>query len=81
MNTPQRIQNTTIPKGERDMEIMNIPMNYYYKGSSNCYLRLKKNAEDDTISIVTDYNETVAIVTSGHGLAKVLQDLDNDIYA
>lgn len=27
------------------MESMLIPMMYYYKGSSNCYLRLEKNPE------------------------------------
>ena len=63
------------------METMIIPMDYYYKGSTNCYLTLKKNKHDDTISVITGYNETVATVTSGHALAKVLQDLDNGVYA
>lgn len=82
MNIPQRIPNTTISKEKNDMvEAMCIPMSYYYKGSTNCYLILKMNTEDGTISIITDYNETIAIVTSGHGLAEVLHGLDNNKYA
>lgn len=62
-------------------ESMTIPMCYYYKGSMNCYLRLKKNLEDESFSIITDYGETVATVCSGHGLAKVLKDLNENKYA
>ena len=63
------------------MEIIHIPMSYYYKGSTNCYLTIKNNQNDGTISIITDYGETVAILTSGHGLAKVLADLEDGKYA
>lgn len=63
------------------MEKMTIPMNYYYKGTINCYLNLEKNEADGTFSVVTDYGETVATATSGHGLAKVLMDLNEDKYA
>lgn len=56
-------------------------MCYYYKGSTNGYVRLEKNLNDGTFSIITDYGETVATVTSGHGLANVLKGLDDDKYA
>lgn len=62
-------------------EIMIIPMRYYYKGSTNGYVRLEKNLNDGTFSIITDYGETVATVTSGHGLANVLKGLGDDKYA
>ena len=62
-------------------ETMTIPMCYFYKGSANCYLRLEKNLEDETISVITDYGETVTTVPSGHGLAKVLKDLGENKYA
>ena len=62
-------------------ENMTIPMCYFYKGSTNCYVYLRKNIEDETISVITDYGETVATVRSGHGLAKVLKDLNENKYA
>lgn len=58
-----------------------MDMIYGYKGSSNCTVTLQKNEDDDTISIITDYGEVVAICTSGHGVAKVLKDLDDGKYA
>lgn len=57
------------------MEIMHIPMDYYYKGSSNCYLHLRRNLEDETITITTDFGERIAVVCSGDELAKVLKNL------
>lgn len=57
------------------MEIMHIPMNYYYKGSSNCYLNFKRNLEDEKITITTDFGERIAVVYSGDELAKVLKSL------
>lgn len=62
-------------------QIMTIPMCYYYKGSTNGYVRLEENFNDGTFSIITDYGETVATVTSGHGLASVLKDLCDGKYA
>lgn len=65
-------------EGEQVMnESMIIPMCYCYKGSTNCYVYLRKNIEDETISVITDYGETVR---SGHGLAKILKDLDEHKY-
>lgn len=58
-----------------------MPMSYGYKGSSNCYVRLQNNDKDGTISVITDYGEVVAVCTSGHGVARVLKDLDDDKYA
>ena len=62
-------------------EHMLIPMDYYYKGSTNCYVNLKKNIEDGTISLITDYGEIIATVISGRELAKILKDLAEHKYA
>ena len=59
---------------------MTIPMCYYYKGSTNCYLRLEENFTDGTISIITGYGEVIAVVNSGHELVRVLKDIDDDKY-
>lgn len=71
----------TILKGGNKMEKITLDMCYGYKGSSNCTVTLQKNAEDDTISVITDYGEVVAVCTSGHGVARVLKDLDDKKYA
>lgn len=62
------------------MEKFILDMCYGYKGSSNCTVTLQKN-EDETISIITDYGEVVAVCTSGHGITRVLKDLDDEKYA
>ena len=62
------------------MKKFKMYMGYYYKGSSNCDVTLQDN-EDGTISVITSYGEVVAVCTSGHGVAKVLKDLDDDKYA
>ena len=56
-------------------------MSYGYKGSTNCTVTLQNNEEEGTISVITDYGEVVAVCTSGHGVARVLKDLDDDKYA
>lgn len=58
-----------------------LDMSYCYNGSSNCTVTLRKNEEDDTISVITDYGEVVAVCISGHGVARVLKDLDDEKYA
>ena len=68
------------------MESMLIPMTYYYKGSSNCYIRLEKNPIDETLRLISAYGEAIRIngspvILSGHGLAKALTDLDEGKYA
>lgn len=63
------------------MELITIPMDYYYRGSTNCYLYLIHHINEGTISIMTSYNETVAMVTCGDKLAKVLTDLSDGKYA
>ena len=63
------------------MEKFVLNMCYGYKGSSNCTVTLQKNKEDDTISVITDYGEVVAVCTSGHGIARVRKDLDDEKYA
>ena len=63
------------------MEKFVLNMCYNYKGSSNCTVTLQKNIEDNTISIISDYGEVVAICTSGHSVVKVLKDLDDEKYA
>ena len=63
------------------MEKIVMGMCYGYKGSSNCYVILQKNTEDDTISVITSYGEVVAVCTSGSRVAKVLKDLDDEKYA
>ena len=34
------------------MESMLIPMMYYYKGSSNCYIRLEKDPLNETFRLI-----------------------------
>lgn len=63
------------------MEKITLDMCYGYKGSFNGTVTLRKNIEDNTISIITDYGEVVAVCTSGHGVAKVLKDLNDEKYA
>lgn len=63
------------------MEKFSMDMMYDYKGSMNCTVVLQKNENDNTISVITDYGEVVAVCTSGHGVAKVLKDLDGGKYA
>lgn len=63
------------------MEKITLNMCYGYKGSSNCEVTLQKNEEDDTISVITSYGEVVAVCASGHSMAKVLKDLDDEKYA
>lgn len=63
------------------MEKITLNMSYGYKGSMNCTVALQKNENDDTISVITDYGEVVAVCTSGHGVARVLKDLDDEKYA
>lgn len=68
------------------MESMLIPMMYYYKGSSNCYIRLEKDPADETFRLISDYGEVIRIngspvIFSGHGLAEALTDLDEGKYA
>ena len=62
------------------MEKFVMLMGYYYKGSMNSTVTLQNNEEDGTISVITDYGEVVAVCTSGHSVAKVLKDLDEDKY-
>lgn len=68
------------------MESMLIPMMYYYKGSSNCYIRLEKDPVDETFRLISDYGEVIRIngspvILSGHGLAEALIDLEENKYA
>lgn len=63
------------------MEKLTLDMCYGYKGSSNCTVILQKNTEDDTISVITDYGEVVAVCISGPDVARVLKDLDDEKYA
>ena len=63
------------------MEKITLDMSYGYKGSMNCTVTLQKNENDDTISVVTDYGEVVAVCTSGHSVTRVLKDLDDEKYA
>lgn len=62
------------------MKRFTMYIDYGYKGSSNCTVTLQDN-EDGTFSVITSYGEVVAICTSGHGVAKVLKDLDDEKYA
>lgn len=68
------------------MESILIPMTYYYKGSSNGYIRLEKDPIDETFRLISDYGEVIRIngspvILSGHGLAEALIDLDEGRYA
>ena len=68
------------------MESMLIPMTYYYKGSSNCCIRLVKDPIDETFRLINDYGEVIRIngspvILSGNGLAEALIDLNEGKYA
>ena len=63
------------------MQTITIPMSYYYHGSSNCYLTINYDDKQGLITIITSYGETLATCSSGHGLAKILHDLNTtDMY-
>lgn len=59
--------------------MITLDMAYYYKGSSNVYLRLVENG--DNIDLVTDFGETITSVQTGYGLMRALQDLQEEKYA
>lgn len=68
------------------MESILIPMTYYYKGSSNGYIRLEKDPDCEAFHLISDYGEVIRIngrstIFSGHGLAEALTDLDKGTYA
>lgn len=63
------------------MEKFVMYMQYYYKGSSNITVTLQKNKSDNTISVITDYGEVVAVCFSGNDVARVLKDLNDEKYA
>ena len=56
------------------MESILIPMTYYYKGSSNGYIRLEKDPDCEAFHLISDYGEVIRIngrstIFSGHDLA------------
>lgn len=57
-----------------------IPMDYYYKGSSNCYLHLTKNSYDN-IEVRTDFGEFVGVYSGWDTLCKAAQELATGKYA
>lgn len=57
-----------------------IPMDYYYKGSSNINLHLKKN-DFDNIELRTDYGEFVGVYSGAETLCKAIMDLADGKYA
>lgn len=63
------------------MERMNIDMCYLYEGTINRFVTLQKSFESNSITIITEYDEVVAICYSGNSLAKVLKDLNDNKYA
>lgn len=63
------------------MERININMCYLYKGTINSFVTLQKSFESSSITVITEYDEVVAICYSGNSLAKVLKDLDDNKYA
>ena len=61
-------------------------MMYYYKGSSNCCIRLEKDPADETFRLISDYGEVIringsSVILSGHGIAEALIDLGEGKYA
>ena len=61
-------------------------MTYYYKGSSNRYIRLEKDGDCQCFHLISDYGEVIRIngrstIFSGHGLAEALTALDKGEYA
>ena len=62
------------------MEAITIPMHYCYRGLTNYYLYLIRDKDEGTIAIKTSYSETVAVVTVGDALIKVLTDLKDGKY-
>lgn len=58
------------------MKTITIPMSYYFKGSSNCSITINYNDKECLITLITDYGETLDTCVSGHGLARILHDLE-----
>lgn len=52
---------------------MKIPLTYYYKGSSNCYIRLEET--HNYISVYSDYNELITFIYNGNELKNVIESL------
>ena len=57
-----------------------IPMDYYYKGSFNGYVHLRKN-DFDNIELRTDYGEFVGVYSGADTLCKAIADLSDGKYA
>lgn len=56
-----------------------IDMVYNYKGSCNCEVCIEESS--DGIKIITAYGELVECAFDGIGLANILLDLANGVYA
>lgn len=57
-----------------------LPCSYYYKGSTNIYVRLDSFVEG-AVEIYSDYNELMSTVTSYSQFRKFMDDLMDDKYA
>lgn len=57
-----------------------LNMAYDYKGSSNVCLRLVEQSNGD-IDLITDYGELITSVQTAYGLRRVLEDLENGVFA
>ena len=62
------------------MEEFVMYMSYAYKDSLNYSVTLRKNKENDNISVVTTYGEIVAICKDAYDVARVLKNLGDDKY-
>lgn len=60
--------------------IIEIPLMYYYYGSSNIAIHLSINENDGLIKAVTDYGEVIGTFTSGHALWRAMRDLEEGKY-
>jgi hypothetical protein len=58
---------------------MKLSLIYYYKGSTNCYLRLEQSG--DVILLYTDYNELITTIQTAHELVMVINELSSGKYA
>lgn len=58
-----------------------LNLSYAFKGSINCYVHLVLNEEDESITLVSDYDEVIGTAYSGESLIPMLKDLSDDKYA
>lgn len=70
----------SINPGRKVIESIRIPASYAFKGTMNIYLRIDR-AEDEILTLYSDYNERIGCAFSMESLIKIMSDLQSGKYA